>query len=470
MLVMGYETYRKRKGNRIWHVLVAMAICAVVLIVGAFKVEADITDPLSLAITGVFIAAYGICFILHRIGTKYIRMMVKGFVVGLAMGEIILNMGITGFYSLNRTSYLAKMEDYQVLLEAAEEDARQDADGAPVFYRVEDYERKTKNDDSLYGYPSGTIFSSLMNIEVSHFYQSMYMEGGRNYYCYNGATPVVSSMLSVKYMLSDHDMGENALRELVAGSNGYYLYENKYCLPLGFVVDEEVLKKWNYESGQKIAYINGLGKALGETEDTLVKSEVYMDIEPGETLITVAEEGIYYASYASCGADNLNISINNGPITRYNKTTHRYLLELGECEAGDQIAITNSKDESISFNVYKLNMEAVKASYETLSQQTMKLEEYTDTSIRGSIDVTEEGRLVLSIPNEEGWTLYVDGNETQIQDFKDTFISVSLEEGLHTIELLYQTPGLQTGARISGVCVVLFVITHFLRRKFCKNS
>lgn len=469
MLVMGYETYRKRKGNRIWHALVAMAICAVVLIAGASKVEADITDPLSFALTGVFIAAYGICFILHRIGTKYIRMMVKGFVVGLAMGEVILNMGITGFYSLSRTSYLAKMEDYQVLLQAAEADAREEGGGAPVFYRVEDYERKTKNDDSLYGYPSGTIFSSLMNIEVSRFYQSMYMEGGRNYYCYNGATPVVSSMLSVKYMLSDHDMGENALRELVAGSNGYYLYKNKYCLPLGFVVDEALLENWNYESGQKIAHINGLGNALGATENTLVKSEVYMETAKGETLITVAEDGIYYANYASCGADNLNISINNGPITRYNKTTHRYLFELGECEAGDQIEITNSKDESISFTVYKLNMDAVEASYDTLSQQTMKLEEYTDTSIRGSVDVAEAGRLVLSIPNEAGWTLHVDGKETQIQAFKDTFISVFLAEGTHTIELSYMTPGLQLGAMVSGGCVMLFAITQLIRRKIHKN-
>ena len=308
-----------------------------------------------------------------------------------------------------------------------------------------------------------------MNIEVSRFYQSMYMEGGRNYYCYNGATPVVSSMLSVKYMLSDNAMSENALRELVASSNGYYLYENKYCLPLGFVMDEEVLENWNYESGQKIAHINSLGLALGATENTLAKSEVYMEIDPGETVITVAEDGIYYANYASCKADNLNISINNGPITRYNKTTHRYLFELGECRAGDQIAITNSKDESVSFTVYKLNMEAVEAAYDTLSQQTMKLEKYTDTSIRGSIDVTEAGRLVLSIPNEEGWTLYVDGKEAQIQAFKDTFISVSLEEGTHTIELSYMTPGLKIGALISGGCVVLFAITQLIRRKICKN-
>ena len=465
MLVIGYETLLKRKGSRIWHAVVAMALTFAVLIAGGVKTDASITDSLAFILTGIFIAAYGICFVLHQIGTKQIRTMMKSFAFGLAMGEVILNMAITGFYSLDRTAYLAKMEDYHELLDFAEMDANLEAEnGAMTFYRVEDYERKTKNDDCLYGYPSGTIFSSLMNIEVSHFYQSLYMEGGRNYYCYNGATPVISSMLSMKYMLSDNDMGSNALRQLIATSGEYYLYENKYCLPLGFMMHEDVIDKWYYESGQKVSHINRLVHALGSNGNTLYKADATMEVEEGTTTITVAEDGIYYANYETCGADNLNIQINGGPITRYNKTTHRYLFELGECQAGDQITITNSKSEEITFTVYKLNLKAVEEAYEALSQQTMVTETYNDTSIKGSIDVKEAGRLILSIPNEEGWTLYVDGKETEILDFKDTFISVYLEEGHHDIELKYMTPGLVIGAVISVVCICLFVFTMLGRK------
>ena len=465
MLVIGYETYRKRKGNRIWHVLVSMAVCIAVLAVSAMQTDASVTDPLSFILTGIFIAAYGLCFILHQIGTKQIRMMMKGFVFGLALGEVILNMAITGFYSLSRTAYLEKMEDYEALLDLAEIDAQMDVgEDAAAFYRVEDVERKTKNDDSLYGYPSGTIFSSLMNIDVSHFYQSVYMEGGRNYYCYNGATPVVSSMLSVKYMLSDTNMGNNALREVIATSGDYYLYENKYCLPLGFVMSEEAIAEWDNTQGLKIGQINELAYALGATEQMLYYVEPYMEVTEGQTCITVEEDGIYYANYATCSADSLNISINDGPVTRYNKTTHRYLFELGECKAGDQIYINNSKSESITFSVYKLNLDAVDQAYGTLNQQTMVLEEYTDTSIKGSIDITEAGRLILSIPNEAGWKLVVNGKETEILDFKETFISVYLEEGHYDIELTYMTPGLEFGAILSAACVALFVLTMLGRK------
>ena len=471
MLVVGFETYLKRKGNRIWHVLVAISVCFAVLIAGGSQTDASVTDPLAFLLTGLFIAAYGICFVLHRIGTKQIQMMMKGFVFGLAMGEIILNMSITGFYYLSRTAYLAKMEDYQELLDYAQMDANKDAgEGAVTFYRVEDYERKTKNDDALYGYPSGTIFSSLMNIDISRFYQSVYMEGGRNYYCYNGATPVISSMLSVKYMLSDNDMGNNALREVIATSGTYYLYENKYCLPLGFMMSEDAIDSWYYESGKKVTHVNRLGEVLGADGKILEGADVSIDVQKGTTTITVEDAGIYYANYASCSADNLNIRINNGAITRYNKTTHRYLFELGECQPGDKISITNSKSEAISFTVYKLNMEAVDAAYESLNKQTMVTEEYTDTSIKGSIDVTEAGRLILSIPSEEGWTLYVDGKETEILDFKDAFISVYLEEGHHDIELRYMTPGLFLGTGISAVCVLLFVLTMVARKYVAKRK
>ena len=235
-------------------------------------------------------------------------------------------------------------------------------------------------------------------------------------------------------------------------------------------MSEDAIENWYYESGQKVAHINRLGMVLGANQNILSRADVYEETEEGSTCITVAEAGIYYANYANCSADNLNIRINDGPITRYNKTTHRYLFELGECKPGDQITITNSKSEEISFTVYKLNLDAVDAAYETLNQQTMATESVTDTSIKGKIDVKEAGRLVLSIPSEDGWTLFVDGKETEILDFKDTFISVYLEEGQHTIELKYMTPGLLFGAGLSGVCVGLFAATMFGRKAVSKKK
>ena len=126
-------------------------------------------------------------------------------------------------------------------MKTAKEDNEETGSG---FYRVEDTERKTKNDDSLYGYASATIFSSLMNLDVSHLFQSLFMEGGKNFYCYNGATPLSSSLFSVKYMLSDSALEESPYRTLIGGSGSSFLYRNNYSLPLGFVMDEQAIANW----------------------------------------------------------------------------------------------------------------------------------------------------------------------------------------------------------------------------------
>ncbi len=470
MLVLGFETYQKRKGNAGWQAMVAAGICVLVLILSMEKMDTEITDTTCFILTEVFIIAYMMCFVLHKLMGKKTKAMIRGFAFGLAMGEVILNMGLTGFYSLSRTAYLRKMDDYEVLIQMAEENAALEAgEGEQIFYRIEDTERKTKNDDSLYGYPSATIFSSLMNINVSDFYQSVYMEGGKNYYCYNGATPLVSSMLSVKYMLSDHNQGENYLRELVGQSGNYYLYKNKFCMPLGFMMTEEAIEAWDLNLDNKINQLNSLATALGAEDYMLVRvSDPEITVEPGKTTIKILRDGYFYARHKGCSASTLNIRINDEPATSYGKTTHRYLFELGECKKGDVITITNSAKAEVDFYQYRMKTEVLEAAYEKLSEQTMVTESFTDTYIKGQIDVKEEGRLVLSIPDESGWSLYVDGKETEIEYFKDTFISVHLTEGVHDIELKYMTPGLEVGAIISISCVMLFAGTIYLRGRLKK--
>uniref|UniRef100_UPI004056EE04 YfhO family protein n=1 Tax=Agathobacter sp. TaxID=2021311 RepID=UPI004056EE04 len=468
MLTMGYECWRKRKGNTVLHYMAAFGLCFGFLGHSLTTAEgsawAEVTDETALILSMIFLACYFLVFLLLRFSKRQMRSGLYGFVFGLAIGEVILSMAVTGFYSLSRSAYLQKTQDYEVLLEMAEMDAHKEAEeGETVFYRVEDTERKTKNDDCLYGYPSTTIFSSLMNIDVSHFYQSVYMEGGKNYYCYNGATPLVSAMLSVKYILSDNADGENALRQIVGSSGGYYLYENKYCLPIGFMMSEEAATAWETSTSAKIDSINALARVLGIGKDMLIPVTLEKQVETERTTITVWEDGIYYGSYLSCSADSLTVSINNQASTRYGKTTHRYLLEFGECKAGDEIVITNTKDCAVDFHVYRLDLDAAEEAFAILNEQTMTLETYTDTSLEGHIEVKQAGRLVFSIPHEEGWTLLVDGKEVETLAFQDTFLSVYLEEGMHEISLSYRTPGFDVGIMISLACAGLFGLSMVVK-------
>ena len=460
LLSMGFADVRKRKGTKIWHIAVAAIVSMMLLLLAGWYGDETVTEPVSLVITALFICVYAVTFVLTKITGKKKRLAFAQFAVFVAVAELAINMAATGFGTTSRVAYTEKQTDYENLLETAKEDNEETGSG---FYRVEDTERKTKNDDSLYGYASATIFSSLMNLDVSHLFQSLFMEGGKNFYCYNGATPLSSSLFSVKYMLSDSALEESPYRTLIGGSGSSFLYRNNYSLPLGFVMDEQAIANWTSSTADRMASLNSLTSALGAEGQMLYPATCVTDANAGDTTINIAEDGYYYADYVSCTSDTLTVNRSDGWTKQYSKTSHRYLIELGECKAGDEIHILNSNMESIEFQVYQLNEKVVQQAFDTLNAQTMQLTDMTDRKIEGKIQVQNAGRLILSVPADEGWTLYVDGKETEIEPLADALVGVHLEKGSYTIKLCYTTPGLKVGAGISLGAVILFLISACVR-------
>lgn len=460
LLSMGFAAVRKRKGTKIWHIAVAAIVSMMLLLLSGWYGDETVTEPVSLVITALFICVYAVTFVLTKITGKKKRLAFAQFAVFVAVAELAINMAATGFGTTSRVAYTEKQTDYENLLETAKEDNEETGSG---FYRVEDTERKTKNDDSLYGYASATIFSSLMNLDVSHLFQSLFMEGGKNFYCYNGATPLSSSLFSVKYMLSDSALEESPYRTLIGGSGSSFLYRNNYSLPLGFVMDEQAIANWTSSTADRMASLNSLTSALGAEGQMLYPATCVTDENAGDTTIDIAEDGYYYADYISCTSDTLTVNRSDGWTKQYSKTSHRYLIELGECKAGDEIHILNSNMESIEFQVYQLNEKVVQQAFDTLNAQTMQLTDMTDRKIEGKIQVQNAGRLILSVPADEGWTLYVDGKETEIEPLADALVGVHLEKGSYTIKLCYTTPGLKVGAGISLGAVILFLISACVR-------
>lgn len=460
LLSMGFAAVRKRKGTKIWHIAVAAIVSMMLLLLSSWYGDETVTEPVSLVITALFICVYAVTFVLTKITGKKKRLAFAQFAVFVAVAELAINMAATGFGTTSRVAYTEKQTDYENLLKTAKEDNEETGSG---FYRVEDTERKTKNDDSLYGYASATIFSSLMNLDVSHLFQSLFMEGGKNFYCYNGATPLSSSLFSVKYMLSDSALEESPYRTLIGGSGSSFLYRNNYSLPLGFVMDEQAIANWTSSTADRMASLNSLTSALGAEGQMLYPATCVTDANAGDTTIDIAEDGYYYADYVSCTSDTLTVNRSDGWTKQYSKTSHRYLIELGECKAGDEIHILNSNMESIEFQVYQLNEKVVQQAFDTLNAQTMQLTDMTDRKIEGKIQVQNAGRLILSVPADEGWTLYVDGKETEIEPLADALVGVHLEKGSYTIKLCYTTPGLKVGAGISLGAVILFLISACVR-------
>ena len=104
----------------------------------------------------------------------------------------------------------------------------------------------------------------------------------------------------------------------------------------------------------------------------------------------------------------------------------------------------------------------------SLKENVLENEIIKDNYICGTIDLQENKILCLTIPNNNGWTAYVDGKKTNILKANTMYIALSLEPGKHIIELYYITPGLKIGMILTVIGFILFIFIemHCKDRRF----
>lgn len=463
LLILSYEAYHKREGNRIYHVLFAVGLFWGFLALWAFAGDTGMVTPEALLFTAVLSGGYGVLLLLWHLRKGEWRQVAALTAAALAVIEVYANFSLTGFDVTSRSAYTKNWDSVKGLLKEI------DAMESWKFYRGEETERLTKNDAPLYGYSSSTIFSSLMNIGVGDFYRKMGMEGGKNFYSYSGSTPLNSAMLSVKYLISQSPYEESPLRTLAADDGQNYIYRNIYTLPLGFMVEEDFENLWDVQKGRPIYNLNRLGYVLGAGEDMFTPLSGATETGQGTAKITVEKDCYLYASYGDRESPVINVTC--GERTRkFTKCDHGYLLDLGWCQAGDTVEISNTSGTGdLQITPYVLNLNALGEAYETLNRQTFEPEYFSDTKIKGKIRADWPGNLILSIPNEAGWHVFVDGKEVISDTFMESFIEIPLSQGEHEVMLSYRTPGLFAGGALSLGSAGIFAGSLLWKKKYGKE-
>ncbi len=411
----------------------------------------------------LFVALYTLFLYLYRIGKLKLTTALI-LMTTILVGELGLNTTVTSVSVTSRTEYLKNTSSYQELIDVAEEEAD------TLFYRMEKVSRKTKNDGAWLGYSSASIFSSTTNANVSELYKKLGLEGNTNAYSFTGATPFTSSLLSVRYLLSSQELDDSKLYELVESIDGVYLYKNLYTLSLGFMIPSDTDELWEYADTNPAKAQNALISLTTDAGDIL--TSIAGTTSGTEYTTTVSERSHVYVYVENSKVDNVTATV-DGVTQSFSNVKRRYLLDLGYCEAGAQITLSNSDDETMTATAYVFNEENFISAYEILSEQSLEVDTMTDTlwetSITGHITVASDGLLFTSIPYENGWSVYVDGELAEVTTFADTFLAVSLTAGEHTITLRYLPEGLIMGAIISGVSLLLLVslwaVLWYLRRK-----
>ena len=407
----------------------------------------------------LFIAIYGGLIYLYHKGKWSLDAILLTALAVVAI-EAAVNTAVTSIPTTSRTSYVKDNQDVEDLVWNIKSD---------TFYRVEKTDRKTKNDGAWMNFPSVSLFSSTANASLSDFFRRMGCESSTNAYSITGSTPLVDSLMSVRYGIYGDQQPADGLRDLSGRKGSMWLYENKFTLPVAFMLPSDVEGNWILDSGNPAHVQNDLCDVL-DTEHVLLPNE---SVTEGRKLTFTAQEtGDYYVYVTNKKVKEVTAVIGEQTVS-FDNVDRGYFMELGRINKDVEVRLETGDDGSptLQAEVWRFNPQALEAVYGKMNQNPMVLSRWTDTELSGSITAESAGVMYTSIPYDKGWTILVDGKAVTPRKMFDTFLAVDIGEGTHRISFSYEPEGLRTGAWITGASAAVLGVTVLvgISRKKKKN-
>ncbi len=461
ILTMCYEAVYRNEENR-GSRRIAGVLCGVLLLAacGLFVTTDGLTVEV-MTCTWIFLAGYLLLYVIFGIyfrkrlqGKESLKKLAcygKWAVLALAAAEAIINMEDTSIRTVERAAYLERAAEYRALTAAV---AAEDSG----IYRFESVDQMTKNDGTLSRYPSVSVFSSTVNGSVKDYYKALGMGGNKVSYYGRGATPFASALLGVKYTFSEKELTDASLYEFIDRSGDTYVYRNRYVLTLGFVLSRELteeLEAVREHAANGIVLQNAMAKRL--CKKALFASISGRETETNGSHIKVTAEADGHLYGVVLRKPEEDFVLTRGGETTELKGSDEYLLDLGYFSAGEQFTLEAGEDESISIRIYRLDMDVLAEVLALLGEQPFDADTRIENVLTGTVSAKEDGLLILSVPAEPGWSVYVDGTETTYEKFADAMIAVPVTQGQHTVRLHYTARGVWQGLLLSLVCLLLFI-------------
>ena len=88
--------------------------------------------------------------------------------------------------------------------------------------------------------------------------------------------------------------------------------------------------------------------------------------------------------------------------------------------------------------------------------------------ISGTITSDKGGMMTLSIPYDDNWHIYVDGEEQQLETVNIAMMGTAITKGTHKIELVYNKEN--NYAIYAGVGIVVLILFFIANKGFEKNG
>ncbi len=378
------------------------------------------------------------------------------------------------------------------------------------FYRINNNLSPLSTSNKVYNnhHYQTSLYSSTYNGHYNNFYVNIFEnEIPYRNSVINGST---NNLLYQMYIGEKYIITRNAPNlgyKLIKDTKDYQIYENTNVLPIGYASD----KLLNYDSYKKLSYpynieslLNSIVVNSESTSDYVSNIKTY-DLSQLETkfydLEFTKDEKAYHFELERnktfnipldnklnnkiliisfdmklsqrCSRGDTYITINGikNKLTckswKYhnNNYTFNYVLSTPNI---DELNIEFSKGEFIIDNIraYTLDYDMIKDLKDSVQPLNIDYENTKGNKIIGDINVKNDGYLILKIPYDKGFEIYIDGYKNELENVNDGFIGTKIKKGEHNIEIIYHTPFLLLGKIISLIGIILFIISLIINKHF----
>lgn len=466
LLAMSYEAFINLKHITSKQIFGSLAGAGALILFIEKTYVGDTYDFKIIYTSVMFLLFYVIAFLLYK-SDNYRRGVVVFLIFVLTCAEAYTNLNNTGLSTTSRSFYVDDNKDINKVISTV-------AKNDKSFYRIEKYERHTKNDAAWNDYRGASTFSSTANKNLSDFYGQFGLEQSTNAYAYYGHTPLTESLLSIKYVLNNSYLEDTNLINLAAASGHVYLYKNLHTLPLGFMISSDFEKKFDFENADSFAVQNSFAKNVLPKSDKQLFTRLDVNSDGSNAEISIKEDSHLFI-YVTTSLDKVDVEINDKNNTNlstktYSDMTHTHILDLGNIAEGSTV-IVNPNDSDVTalqLYAYSFDYDVFEDVYKELKSQPFEISTLKDTYVKGTINAKEKGQMFTSIPYDTGWSAYVDGKEVTTGSFENALLTIPLEKGSHTIELKYSPAGFNYGIILTTLSIIAFVslvILDFQKRK-----
>lgn len=400
----------------------------------------------------------------------------------------LLQLSDLSFNAVDSFQYFsfASMKEYQNYLNEIGDvidTIKEEDDG---FYRIEKYFRRSHNDAMQFNYNGLTHYSSSEKKENISFMGKLGFRDNGNWSFYNsGSTSFIDSLFGVKYVISQFDTISKPYNNYL-NINKYSIYKNQNALPFLFAsgpdivhvsynednlfeiqnnIADSINNKTNhiYVPTQK-ANVNLSNLNVKEEDDILTYSKINKEVESYvEYQIPITSDNSLNVYFSAPSLQNVTIYLNNEEIGNYFDKYKWDIMDLGSFSIGDVVSIkivNHENDLKISNSYfYYEDYNSICNWYQEVSKNKCELNKITSSHLIGTAEVNPGYEyLVLSIPYDKGWKLYIDGKKVETIKAVNILLAAKVSEGTHQIELVFIPEGKYLGTIITTLFFILFVV------------